>query len=96
MLDATGCGTSTCQALWTAPTGSKITTQPGAARDVVFTGSADGSIHAFATAGCGAPSCDAVWTTQTGSQITGDPAIANGRLYVGTADSRLIAYTPTS
>jgi hypothetical protein len=73
-------------------TGSAIGVQPAVAGGLVFTGSADGTLHAFPAAGCGAPTCAPVWSAATGSEITGAPAVSGGQLYVGTADGRLIAY----
>jgi outer membrane protein assembly factor BamB len=73
-------------------TGSAIGVQPTVAGGLVFTGSADGTLHAFPAAGWGAPTCAPVWSATTGSEITGAPAVSGGRLYVGTADGRLIAY----
>lgn len=79
--------------LWTAATGSPIQVQPAVAGGVVFTGSANGSLHAFAAAGCGTASCDELWSADTGTAaITGAPAVSQGRLYVGTADGRVVAY----
>jgi len=93
-LDADGCGSATCNALWTASTGtgSAVREQPAVAGGVVYTGSVDGGVHAFPAAGCGAVTCSPVWSASTGSNITGAPAVTNGLLYVGTADGRLIAY----
>jgi outer membrane protein assembly factor BamB len=84
---------STGEQLWTAVTGtgSAIQVQPAVAGGVVYTGSADGGVHAFAAAGCDAPTCDPLWSAATGSAITGAPAVSR-QLYVGTADGRLIAF----
>lgn len=66
--------------------------QPSVAGGVVFTGSADGSLHAFPAAGCGQASCTPLWSTSTGSPISGAPAVTSGQLYVGTENGRVIAY----
>ena len=72
---------------WTASTGVELGVQPAVAGGVVFTGSDDGALHAFAAAGCGSATCEPLWTTSTGSS-----AVSGGQLYVGTADGQVIAY----
>jgi outer membrane protein assembly factor BamB len=77
---------------WTAETGSRISTQPALAGGVVFTASADGSLHGF-NADCRTPTCSPLWTASTGgAAATGAPAVSAGQVYVGTADGRLLAY----
>jgi outer membrane protein assembly factor BamB len=82
--------------VWEGVTGtdSPVGVQPAVAGGLVFTGSADGTLHAFPAAGCDAPTCAPVWSAATGSEITGAPAVSGGQLYVGTADGWLIAYAP--
>jgi outer membrane protein assembly factor BamB len=91
-FDATGCGSSTCDPLWSTTEVSAMTVQPAVAAGVVFTGSADGSVHAFDATGCGGSTCDPRWSHATGSRITGAPAVSLGKLFVGTQDGRLIAF----
>lgn len=58
----------------------------------MFTGSANGSLHAYDATGCGAAVCAPIWSAETGSEITGAQAVSLGTLFVGTADGRLVAY----
>jgi outer membrane protein assembly factor BamB len=94
VLPASGCGAASCSALATGDAGSGIGVQPGVAGGVVFTGSDDGSLHAFPADCTG--SCPVLWSAETGSAITGAPAIDGGHLVVGTADGRAIAYVPAT
>jgi hypothetical protein len=65
--------------------------QPAVAGGVVFTGSDDGALHAFAAAGCGSATCEPPWTASAGnSAVSGGPAVSGGQ--VGTADGQVIAY----
>ena len=95
---ADGCGQPTCQALWTATTGTAaIATQPavaGPATDaVVYAATTAGDVVAFAAAGCGEATCDApLWSATTGSAITGGPIVVSGRVHLGTGDGRLVTY----
>lgn len=80
---------------WAGATGSSIGVQPAIAgpaggAGVVFTGSADGGLHAFPTT-CPAASCAALWSADAGGSVHGAPAVTNGRLYV-VAGGDLIAY----
>jgi outer membrane protein assembly factor BamB len=95
VFDADGCGAATCAPVWTAATGSAVTTQAALAGGVLHVASDDGTIRAFDAAGCGAAACPAIWETSTGSRITGAPTVASGNLLVGTADGRLIVYRPS-
>jgi outer membrane protein assembly factor BamB len=73
--------------------GVELGVQPAVAGGVVFTGSDDGALHAFAAAGCGSATCEPLWTASTGSSaVSGRPAVSGGQLYVGTADGQVIAY----
>jgi outer membrane protein assembly factor BamB len=92
VLPAAGCGAASCAALATGDAGSGIGVQPGVAGGVVFTGSDDGTVHAFAADCTGA--CPVQWSAETGSDITGAPAVDGGHLMVGTADGRTIAFAP--
>jgi PQQ-like domain len=55
------------------------------AAGVVYTGSASGSVRAFAAAGCGAATCPALWSDTAPGEVTGAPAVSNGQLSVGTS-----------
>ena len=80
---------------WTASTGSRLTVQPAIAgptggQGVVFTGSEDGTVHAFPTT-CPAATCPALWSADAGDGIVGAPAVANGKVFVASG-SDLVAY----
>jgi outer membrane protein assembly factor BamB len=79
---------------WTATTGSSIYSSPAIANGVVYVGSSDGKLYAYAV-GCasGGGSCTPLWTGATGSAITlSSPAVADGVVYVGSSDGKLYAY----
>src|SRR5262249_58092595 len=82
-LAAHGCGAATCTPAWSAATGSSISQQPAVANGVVYTASADGSLHAFAAGGCGSDAtCPALWSHATGRQISDAPIVSSGKLFV--------------
>ena len=92
----TGCTGSpkTCAPLWTGATGDHIMfSSPAVANGVVYIGSADGNLYAFAV-GCaaGGATCTPLWTGATGSSIDSSPAVANGLVYVGSNDGKLYAF----
>ena len=77
---------------WQAPLNASGVADLALSNGTVFvatggTGSAAGTVQAFAAAGCGQPSCDAVWHTAPG---TADglvaPVVAGSALYVGAAN----------
>jgi outer membrane protein assembly factor BamB len=78
---------------WTATTGGVIYSSPAVANGVVYVGSGDHKLYAYAV-GCasGGGSCSPLWTATTGSYITSGPAVANGVVYVGSEDGKLYAY----
>jgi outer membrane protein assembly factor BamB len=78
---------------WTGGTGGAISSSPAVANGVVYVGSNDNSLYAYAV-GCasGGGSCPALWTAATGSFINSSPAVANGVVYVGSGDGKLYAY----
>ncbi len=92
VLPAAGCGAPSCSALATGDAGSSIGVQPGVAGGVVFTGSSDGTVHAFPADCTG--TCPVLWSAQAGGAITGAPAIDGGHLLVGTGNGRTVAYAP--
>jgi hypothetical protein len=63
------------------------------ANGVVYVGSYDGTLYAYAV-GCnsGGGSCTPLWTATTWAKIYSSPAVANGVVYVGSADGKLYAY----
>jgi hypothetical protein len=69
---------------WTATTGAAIWSSPAVANGVVYVGSSDGKLYAYAV-GCnsGGGTCSPLWTATTGSGVESSPAIANGVVYVG-------------
>jgi outer membrane protein assembly factor BamB len=79
---------------WTATTGGSIfNSSPAVADGVVYVGSEDGKLYAYAV-GCasGGGSCTPLWTATTGSGIVSSPAVADGVVYVGSDDHKLYAY----
>jgi len=78
---------------WTATTGSEIDSSPAVANGVVYIGSYDGKLYAFAV-GCasGGGTCTPLWTATTGAGIGSSPAVADGVVYVGSLDRKLYAY----
>ena len=103
-FDATGTtncsGTpKTCAPVWTAPTTAEIRhSSPAVANGVVYVGSQDHNLYAFAADGttncAGTPkTCSPLWVAPTGAGISSSPTIANGWVYVGSLDHDLYAYT---
>ena len=89
VLDASGCGRTSCGNLWwgsLAP-GATVTSQPTVGGDVVYVGDGTGVVRAFPTAGCGTYGCDAVWTGQVSGAVDGGLSVLGGRLYVGSASA---------
>jgi outer membrane protein assembly factor BamB len=78
---------------WTATTGNGIDSSPAVANGVVYVGSYDGKLYAYAV-GCasGGGTCTPLWTATTGGAIDSSPAVANGVVYVGSMDHKLYAY----
>ena len=78
---------------WTGAIGSGIDSSPAVADGVVYVGSFDGKLSAFAV-GCaaGGGTCSPLWTGTTGDAIIASPAVANGVVYVGSFDGKLYAF----
>jgi outer membrane protein assembly factor BamB len=80
---------------WTGTTGSGIGfSSPAVADGVVYVGSEDGKLYAYAV-GCASAgaSCTPIWTGTTGGYIYwSSPAVADGVVYVGSEDGKLYAY----
>jgi outer membrane protein assembly factor BamB len=78
---------------WTGPTGDAIYSAPAVADGVVYVGSENGTLYAFAV-GCNTAgrTCTPLWTATTGNAIDSSPAVADGVVYVGSADGRLYAF----
>ena len=62
------------------------------ANGVVYVGSDDNHLYAFAARGCGAVTCSPLWTATTGGDINSSPALGNRMVYVGSADGQLYAF----
>jgi outer membrane protein assembly factor BamB/uncharacterized membrane protein YoaK (UPF0700 family) len=94
VINCSGSGTKTCNPLWSsAATSGVIDSSPAVANGVVYVGSGDGKLYAYAV-GCasGGGSCTPLWTATTGGPIWSSPAVANGVVYVGSSDHKLYAY----
>jgi outer membrane protein assembly factor BamB/uncharacterized membrane protein YoaK (UPF0700 family) len=78
---------------WSATTGDSIYSSPAVANGVVYVGSHDGKLYAYAV-GCasGGGTCTPLWTATTGVGIFSSPAVANGVVYVGSEDGKLYAF----
>jgi outer membrane protein assembly factor BamB len=78
---------------WTGATGGAVNSSPAVANGVVYVGSSDGKLYAFAV-GCatGGGTCSPIWTGTTGGAIDSSPAISNGKVYVGSSDGKLYAF----
>lgn len=82
---AAGCGAATCGPLWMGPLPGAARGNLAAAGDLLYAGSADGTVSAFALAGCGGDECAPL------AAVTIDAApetllVAAGHLVVGLAD----------
>jgi len=79
---------------WTgATTSAGIYSSPAVANGVVYVGSRDNKLYAFAV-GCnsGGGTCTPIWTGATTGGIDSSPAVANGVVYVGSNDHKLYAF----
>ncbi len=79
---------------WTGKTGNAITSSPAVAGGVVYVGSTDGKLYAYAVGcGSGGRACDPLWTGAAGTAISySSPAVANGVVYIGSWQGNLYAF----
>jgi outer membrane protein assembly factor BamB len=80
--------------VWTGSAGSTFFSPPAVANGVVYAGTGDGQLYAYAV-GCasGGNTCSPLWTASGGGDGLYSPAVANGVVYVGSAnDNKLYAY----
>jgi outer membrane protein assembly factor BamB len=79
---------------WTGATGAAISSSPSVSNGVVYIGSDDGKLYAFAV-GCatGGGTCTPIWTGATGGAITSSPSVSGTHVYVGSSDGKLYAFT---
>ena len=94
-----GCAGSprVCTPLWTAPTGSFITSSAAVVDGTAYVQSQDGNLYAFDAAGvsgcAGVPKvCAPLWTASTGSVSSSSPTVANGVVYIGSSNGDLYAF----
>jgi outer membrane protein assembly factor BamB len=82
-----------CSPLWTGTTGGEVHSSPAVANGVVYVGSDDHKLYAYAV-GCntGGGACPSLWTGTTGSLVRSSPAVSAGVVYVGSADFKLYAF----
>jgi outer membrane protein assembly factor BamB len=80
----------TCAPVWQGLAGGAVTS-PAVANGVVYVGSADGFVHAFAAAGCGEAICAPLWSAATPGAPT-QVVVASGRVHVLTATGELAAF----
>ncbi len=78
---------------WTGATGAAVNSSPAVANGVVYVGSNDGKLYAFAV-GCatGGGTCTPIWTATTGGAIDSSPAAVGTKVYVGSSDGKLYAF----
>ena len=71
-----------------------MASSPAVANGVVYVGSLDHKLYAYAV-GCasGGATCTPLWTATTGDMVVSSPAVANGVVYVGSHDGKLYAYS---
>ena len=85
--------TGLCNPIWTGHTGGDVSSSPAVSGGVVYVGSGDKQLYAFAV-GCatGGGVCAPIWRGTTGGSIYSSPAVANGVVYVGSDDHKLYAF----
>jgi hypothetical protein len=76
-----------------ATTPGAIFSAPAVANGLVYVGSHDDKLYAFAV-GCasGGATCTPIWMATTGDWINSSPAVANGVVYVGSENGKLYAF----
>jgi outer membrane protein assembly factor BamB len=89
-FSAAGCGSATCNPLWTGPNIGGTTSSPAVAGGTVYVGTT-GGLAAFSAAGCGSATCNPLWTFSTGYEFVASPAVANGVVYVPDTGGTLYA-----
>ncbi len=79
---------------WTATTGGVVNSSPSVANGVIYVGSSDGKLYAYAfRCATGGQSCSPLWTGSTGGAIDSSPAAVGTVVYVGSSDGKLYAYS---
>jgi outer membrane protein assembly factor BamB len=83
----------TLRPAWTGATGFPVDSSPVVANGVVYVGSSDDKLYAYAV-GCASngSACAPLWTANTGSGIESSPAVAGGVVYVGNDAGSLYAF----
>ncbi len=83
----------TLRTAWTGATGSSVDSSPVVANGVVYVGSADFKLYAYAV-GCASngATCKPLWTASTDGSIESSPAVAGGVVYVGNDTGTLYAF----
>ena len=78
---------------WTGATGAAVNSSPAVANGVVYVGSTDGKLYAYAV-GCatGGGTCTPIWTATTGGAIDSSPAASGNQIYVGSSDGKLYVF----
>jgi len=78
---------------WSGATAGAVNSSPAVANGVVYVGSADGKLYAFAV-GCatGGGTCAPIWTAATGGAIDSSPSTSGNHVFVGSADGKLYAF----
>jgi outer membrane protein assembly factor BamB len=78
---------------WTGATTAAIASSPSVANGVVYVGSNDGKLYAFAV-GCatGGGACSPIWTATTGGAIDASPAASGKNVFVTSSDGKLYAF----
>lgn len=77
-------------------TAGEIFSSPAVVNGVVYIGSYDNKLHAYAAAGCAIPPCAPLWSsTATAGDIYSSPAVEDGVVYVGSDDDKLYAFRAT-
>jgi outer membrane protein assembly factor BamB len=78
---------------WRGATGDSIISSPAVADGVVYVGSNDGKLYAFAVScGSGGAICTPIWTGATGGPVRSSPAVADGVVYVDSDDGKIYAF----
>ena len=78
---------------WTGATGASVNSSPAVANGVVYVGSTDTKLYAFAV-GCGTAgaACTPIWKGATGGAIDSSPAAAGTHVFVGSSNGKLYAF----